>query len=269
MSAPPSATPWGEAGSGGQAAPPAPRGRSRCGQCVAVLSIAVGLVGVVLAAEPSLGGSLLAALRCPAAFRTPAWRPSWLVSRLPSVARPPVPHGVEAASGLPFFDARDLAAFTAPPAVLLAINGDVFDVTERGLHFYGPGAGYSMFAGRDASRSLTLGSLSTLDLNLGGDCGDFSPERVDTLREQHAFYVGKYVLVGKLRGRSGFAVDGVLTDGVGERTPGVVYDAPEEEPGGAADAGGAAGAGAGAEGGAADASAGGAAEEGAPPAPAE
>lgn len=190
-----------------------------------MLSVIVGLLGVALAVEPSLGGSVLAALECPAAFRTPAWRPAWLVSRSPSAAQPNAPDGIEPVSGLPFYEAADLATFTAPPVILLAINGDVFDVTERGAVFYGPGAGYSMFAGRDATRSLTLGSLTTEDLELRGDCGDFSPERVAELKAQWEFYKGKYgPAVGKLRGRSGVAVDGVLTDSVGERTPGVVYE---------------------------------------------
>ena len=112
------------------------------------------------------------------------------------------------ASGLPLFAAADLAGFTAPPAILLAINGDVFDVTERGSNFYAPGAGYSLFAGKDASRSLTLGSLTLEDLELGGDCDDFSQEQVEALAEQHKFYAGKYVLVGKVLGRSGRALNG-------------------------------------------------------------
>ena len=81
----------------------------------------------------------------------------------------------------------------------LAIGGDVFDVSVKGAQFYGPGMGYSLFAGRDATRSLALGSLDHGDLERGDDVADFTPQQLEALREQHAFYKGKYPLAGKLR----------------------------------------------------------------------
>lgn len=125
-------------------------------------------------------------------------------------------------SGLPLFARGDLAGFTAPPNILLAVNGDVFDVTELGSVFYGPGAGYSLFAGHDATRALTLGSLDQEDLAKGGDCSDFNEARLGELRGQHEFYLGKYVLVGKVLGRSGVALDGVIAPGA--------YDTPPPPP---------------------------------------
>ena len=40
--------------------------------------------------------------------------------------------------------------------IYLAINGTIFDVSE-GRHSYGPGGGYSVFAGRDATRAFVTG----------------------------------------------------------------------------------------------------------------
>ncbi|KAJ1960829.1 hypothetical protein GGI12_003589 [Dipsacomyces acuminosporus] len=47
--------------------------------------------------------------------------------------------------------------------ILLGFNGKVYDVTaSRG--FYGPGGNYSVFAGRDCTRNLCIGSLRPEDL---------------------------------------------------------------------------------------------------------
>ena len=40
--------------------------------------------------------------------------------------------------------------------IYLAINGTIFDVSE-GRHSYGPGGGYNVFAGRDATRAFVTG----------------------------------------------------------------------------------------------------------------
>ncbi|KAI8321315.1 cytochrome b5 [Martensiomyces pterosporus] len=47
--------------------------------------------------------------------------------------------------------------------ILLALNGKVYDVTT-GRGFYGPGGSYSVFAGRDCTRGLAIGSLKPEDL---------------------------------------------------------------------------------------------------------
>ena len=59
---------------------------------------------------------------------------------------------------LPSFTEDKLSAFTGEGEipVYLAINGLVFDVTEKGKHFYGPGASYSIFGGTHYSRALVV-----------------------------------------------------------------------------------------------------------------
>jgi membrane-associated progesterone receptor component len=109
---------------------------------------------------------------------------------------PPVFRGIDAATGLPLWEESDLATFTKSP-ILMAVMGDVFDVTS-GAEFYGPGASYALFAGRDSTRALSLGSLETTDWARRGDVSDFSPEQHVELLDRHAFYMGKYPRIGKL-----------------------------------------------------------------------
>lgn len=103
--------------------------------------------------------------------------------------------------GVRLFKASDLAAYdgTDPGLpVLLGVDGEVFDVTDKGYHFYGPGAGYHIFAGRDSTRALALGSLRKYDLELGGDVSDLTPSQLRAVADQHKFYREKYVLYGRL-----------------------------------------------------------------------
>ena len=56
------------------------------------------------------------------------------------------------------FTIQELRQFdgTGPDGrILIAVNGNVFDVTSNGKEFYGKDGPYAVFAGRDASRSLT------------------------------------------------------------------------------------------------------------------
>ena len=46
----------------------------------------------------------------------------------------------------------------------VCVKGDVFDVSEA-RSFYGPGGGYALFAGRDASKCLATMSLEEVDLD--------------------------------------------------------------------------------------------------------
>lgn len=107
--------------------------------------------------------------------------------------------GVAGAGDLKEFSVADLGQFAGSPSqprVLIGVCGDVFDVTARGSEHYGPGGAYSVFAGRDATRALALGSFEEEDLARGGDLDDISPEDV---LPWCALFREKYDLVGRLR----------------------------------------------------------------------
>jgi hypothetical protein len=191
----------------------------RCGRALALLFLLIGVVGLIFSVFPQLYPSI----GCP---RSVVGARVWLMGFMrglsgESAARPPfaptlaragdclpagafpspsAPLGVEPGSGLPIWGAAELANFgsCAPGAtvkdlpgcrVLLGVAGFVYDVTEKGAVHYAPGAGYCLFAGRDATRSLALGSLSSDDLEKGGWV-----EGVDeaSVKEQATFYREKY-----------------------------------------------------------------------------
>lgn len=103
-------------------------------------------------------------------------------------------------TGLRYYTREELAKYDgSDPSLplLLGMNGDVFDVTEKGSGFYGKGAAYNCFAGKDSTRALSIGSLEEDDL-YRVDISDFTPEQHKAVKEQHDFYLGKYVLVGRI-----------------------------------------------------------------------
>ncbi|EDW86403.2 uncharacterized protein Dwil_GK15245 [Drosophila willistoni] len=81
--------------------------------------------------------------------------------------------------------------------VLLAVNGNVFDVS-KGRRFYGPGGPYATFAGRDASRNLATFSVQANDKDDYDDLSDLSAVEMDSVREWEMQFTEKYDLVGKL-----------------------------------------------------------------------
>ncbi|EPS44335.1 hypothetical protein H072_1666 [Dactylellina haptotyla CBS 200.50] len=90
---------------------------------------------------------------------------------------------------------------TDDPRILLAVKGTVFDVSA-GKMFYGPGAPYNIFAGRDASRGLAKGALddsllTPLDKPLD-TLADLTPEEKDSLQGWFDQFEGKYLVVGEL-----------------------------------------------------------------------
>ncbi|GBG61145.1 hypothetical protein CBR_g19221 [Chara braunii] len=99
------------------------------------------------------------------------------------------------------FTAEELALYDGVKRkqLLLAILGDVFDVTEGQRH-YGPGNGYHHFVGKDASRAFVTGKFTD---GLTDDVSGLSASEYSGLQEWHSFYVksDKYRYVGKLAGR--------------------------------------------------------------------
>ena len=114
-------------------------------------------------------------------------------------AAPAADRGTDVATGKPLWTAIDLARYTGADAgrarVVLGVCGDVFDVTTKGYHFYGPGGSYHLFAGRDATRALVLGTTDDSDVAREGDVSDVEPS---LLEETCTFYRGKYELIGKI-----------------------------------------------------------------------
>ncbi|KAJ2102408.1 hypothetical protein GGI16_003222 [Coemansia sp. S142-1] len=99
---------------------------------------------------------------------------------------------------------RELQAYTGlrkGEPILLGLNGNVYDVST-GASFYGPGNGYSVFAGRDSTVGLARGSLLRSDMPGPGD----APTTLDKLSETEKKAVldweeklkKKYPIVGML-----------------------------------------------------------------------
>lgn len=107
------------------------------------------------------------------------------------------------ATGQRLYSVEELGKYDGGPdntgPILLAMNGDVFDVSQLGRQFYGKEAPYSVFAARDSTRALALGSLEADDISRGGDTSDFNERQCKSLKEQHDFYRGKYPRVGRLK----------------------------------------------------------------------
>ncbi|KAJ3217240.1 hypothetical protein HDU67_008262 [Dinochytrium kinnereticum] len=96
------------------------------------------------------------------------------------------------------FSASELSQFNgSDPSrpVYLAVKGTVFDVTQnRGM--YEPGQGYSVFAGKDASKALGKSSLKPEDCV--ADFSSLNAEEMQTLDKWHAHYQKKYPIVGRV-----------------------------------------------------------------------
>lgn len=78
--------------------------------------------------------------------------------------------------------------------VYLAIDGDVYDVTE-GRRIYGPGGSYHTFAGRDAARAYTTGCFQT---HLTHDIRGLNEKELKSLKHWKDFFAKheKYHHVG-------------------------------------------------------------------------
>lgn len=77
--------------------------------------------------------------------------------------------------------------------ILLAIKGDIFDVT-RAKDFYGPGGPYGVFSGKDAARALA--KMSTDPKDVSPDISDLSMSEKETLDGWELTFRAKYDVVG-------------------------------------------------------------------------
>lgn len=64
--------------------------------------------------------------------------------------------------------------------ILLAVKGNVYDVSFGGKEHYGPGGSYHIFAGIDASRALAKMSFDPNDVN-SSDLSDLTEEQLKIL----------------------------------------------------------------------------------------
>jgi len=77
--------------------------------------------------------------------------------------------------------------------LLLGCGGKVFDVSSAS-GFYGPGAAYGVFAGKDASRGLARMEIEYK----GADISDLTGSQQVVLEEWTQKFEGKYPVVGRL-----------------------------------------------------------------------
>ncbi|EFN57115.1 hypothetical protein CHLNCDRAFT_34937 [Chlorella variabilis] len=89
--------------------------------------------------------------------------------------------------------------------LLLAVRGRVFDVTT-GRAFYGPGAGYHLFAGREVARALAKVAVEEEECtdNLEG----LSKAELESLADWERTFESKYEVVGRVSATGGGASRG-------------------------------------------------------------
>lgn len=79
--------------------------------------------------------------------------------------------------------------------VYVAVKGTIFDVTPR-KEMYSPGKGYSIFAGKDASRALGMSSLKPE--HAVSDYTTLTPQQMKVLDDWFEYYKKRYNIVGKV-----------------------------------------------------------------------
>lgn len=79
--------------------------------------------------------------------------------------------------------------------IYLSVKGRIFDITT-GKSFYRPGASYSMFAGKDASRALA--KMSKNDEDVIGSLDGLSEKEIGVLDDWEKKFEAKYPIVGSL-----------------------------------------------------------------------
>nr|XP_034188661.1 neuferricin [Osmia lignaria] len=107
------------------------------------------------------------------------------------------------------FTSDELRKYTnLKDGLYISILGHVFDVT-KGEKYYGPGATYHGFTGRDGSLAFITGQFD--DNGLTDDISSLSMEQIKALNNWVQFYNETYIYKGKLIGRY-YNEDGVPTE---------------------------------------------------------
>jgi len=98
--------------------------------------------------------------------------------------------------------ATELAPFSGADgsAIYIALDGIVFDVTSHpsGRDFYGPGCGYNIFAGKDATIGLSTMQLDPAKWDV--PLASLTPAQRETLAQWVGKFMAKYEVRGCLRG---------------------------------------------------------------------
>ncbi|ODQ82405.1 hypothetical protein BABINDRAFT_5378 [Babjeviella inositovora NRRL Y-12698] len=83
--------------------------------------------------------------------------------------------------------------------IYVGIKGTVFDVSKN-TKSYGPNAGYSKLAGKDASKALGKTSLKDEDVDPATcwDYSDLSEKHLKALDDWYTFFENRYNIVGKV-----------------------------------------------------------------------
>jgi len=81
--------------------------------------------------------------------------------------------------------------------IYISAKGLVFDMSEKGRDFYGPGGGYHLFAGKNAQRALALMSLKHEDVD-NTEISDLKESDIKILDDWISKYFDKYTMIGHL-----------------------------------------------------------------------
>ncbi|WVQ82471.1 hypothetical protein IAT38_004600 [Cryptococcus sp. DSM 104549] len=79
--------------------------------------------------------------------------------------------------------------------IWVAIKGRVFDVSNK-AEMYGPGKGYNIFAGKDASKGLGMSSLDPKDAV--ADYSGLNEAQMKTLDQWESFFEKRYNVIGQV-----------------------------------------------------------------------
>ncbi|GAA5942491.1 hypothetical protein JCM10213_004791 [Rhodosporidiobolus nylandii] len=98
------------------------------------------------------------------------------------------------------FSREELAKYDGTNAevgekIYVAIKGQIFDVSAK-KDMYGPGCGYNVFVGKDASRGLGKSSLKPEDAV--ADYSTLTPDEMKVLDDWEKYFKKRYNIVGKV-----------------------------------------------------------------------